>query len=105
MSLYSLNQMVALTLRAQPDTRECDTLLIRELWAGWFPECFYIDADGDKAMKLDAIFTLPTMDDIKRERRVIQNTDGKYQASNPAVRKLRQQKEIRMRKKYAGRVF
>lgn len=90
----SLKHKVEYTLEHHEQARNCDNILIAYFLSDWYPKYF-----RDTFFDMREIRNLPNLYDIIRYRKIIQNKDGLYKASEE-VRAKRFNKQIEVRKEF-----
>lgn len=84
-------------LRDHPEARNNDGTLIAHFINIHFSRFVQKDLDGAPAIKLANFRHLPPLETVRRCRQIIQNTNGEYLPTIPAVLKERRIKEKNMR--------
>lgn len=79
-----LKEKVEAILRDYPDTRNSDKKLVAEFWRCFNAESVATNEAGTW-VRLEDVFDLTSPESIGRNRRLIQNKEGKYQATDPVV--------------------
>jgi len=82
----NLKEQVYLILESEPETRNSDKLLTIRLWERFFPSIVKKASNGKSAIFLEDIFRLPSQDNIKRARAIIQNDQKEFQATDMFVK-------------------
>lgn len=82
----NLKEKVLYILEEEPDTRNNDKLLTIRIWEHFYPSIVKKSKDGRSAILLDDMFSLPSQDNIKRARAIIQNDEGKFKATDMFVK-------------------
>lgn len=76
--LKNLKKMVIHILNISSRSRNSDSILTLQIWHHYFPEAF-IEHAGDKYVNSRYIHTvLPSNDNIKRVRAIVQNVEKQY---------------------------
>jgi len=88
----SLKHKVEYTLKNHEQARNCDNVLIAYFLNDWYPKYF-----RDTFFDMRELKECPNVYDIIRYRKIIQNTDGLYKASEE-VREKRFNKQIDTRR-------
>lgn len=86
----ALKDMVRDSLRDDEQSRNSDIRLFNYLLVNRFGHFLFKDADGDYAIKLKALYDVPSQDNVKRARAVIQNGDHEYLPTTDDIRRKRQ---------------
>lgn len=86
----ALKDMVRSALRDDEQSRNSDIRLFNYLLVNRFGHFLFKDADGDYCIKLRALYEVPSQDNVKRARAVIQNGDHEYLPTTDAIRRKRQ---------------
>jgi hypothetical protein len=77
----SLKKKVLDVLSRYPEARDNDVKLCNALWYEYYNNFLRRNEDGDLYIRLKDMYEVPLQDDIIRLRRVIQNDEKKFQAS------------------------
>lgn len=86
--MHNLKQKISYCLEKHPQTRNSDILLMRAVWYEFNNSKIFKHNDRP-AVYLEDLMDLPTHDNIKRLRAVIQNVEHKFLPTDEAVRKQR----------------
>ena len=96
MKKVSLKTKVEDILKRYSEARDNDVKLCNALWFEYYNQFIRKNEDGDLYIRLKDMYEVPLQDDIIRFRRVIQNEEKKFQASQE-VKDGRFKKEIIVR--------
>ena len=80
-------------LEKYPETRDCDKVLTAK-YIELFHSELLLETSRGLSLPLINWTKLPPLDTILRNRRVIQNQEGKFLPSDPKIAKMRKQKEL-----------
>jgi hypothetical protein len=97
MKRNELKQQILHILRKIPETRDSDITLMIDLWKEFYPSYIKKNSTGDLAIFLPSLYKLPSQDNIKRIRAVIQNEEGILLPTSWIVAKKRKISEIEWR--------
>lgn len=78
-------------LQDMPESRNSDITLMIEIWKRYYSSSIKVNSDGQLGIFLDSLYSLPTQDNIKRVRAIIQNVEGRFL---PTEEKIRRQRRI-----------
>lgn len=81
--------MVVFCLREFEETRNSDITLLIKVWEEFYPQRIKTGKGGERGVWLRDLYDLPREEHVRRIRAVIQNEEGKYLPTDPAVRKQR----------------
>jgi hypothetical protein len=88
-----LKNQILNILREIPETRNSDITLSIELWKRYHPEYIKKNNTGELGIWLKDLYNLPSQDNVKRIRALVQNEEGKFLPTSWEVAKQRKIKE------------
>lgn len=88
--LDNLKSKILTCLSDYPDSRNSDILLTTLLWTRFYSKFLVKLDDGSIAIRLKNLEDVPSQDDIRRIRAMIQNTEKKFQPTIQSVINKRQ---------------
>lgn len=91
--LKTYKQRTAAVMKKYAATRNNDMSLYAHYLYTYFPGKIDEDANGDAFIRLKDLKEMPTMENIRRSRQIIQNDDRKYLPTDPEVARERGMKE------------
>jgi len=93
MHLKTYKEKVHHILKTHENARNHDGSLVAHYVNTFHHNLVIKDSDGDAAIKLRNLKSMPSIESIIRSRRLVQNDDGEFIPTIPAVIKARQIKE------------
>lgn len=98
--IKNLKKEVLFCLEKYPETRNSDIKLTNAIWIEFYAYRIR-KVDGEWVVRLIDLYELPTEDNVKRVRAVVQNEEHKYLPTSEEVRRKRKIKEEEWRR-YLG---
>ena len=86
----ALKSIVRDALRDDEQSRNSDIRLFNYILVNRFSHFLLKDSNGDYVIKLKSLYDVPSQDNIKRARAVIQNGDHEYLPTTDEIRRKRQ---------------
>lgn len=89
MAINTTKNQVLHCLMKYREARDSDITLLHKVWETYYAKYLKMGKDGEVGVYLKDMFNLPTHDNIKRLRAIIQNVEGRYLPTSLEVAKQR----------------
>lgn len=91
--MLKLKDQVEIILNDFPPTRDNDITLMIALWKKFYSAHIKVTSTNESGIYLKSLYTLPTQDNIKRIRALLQNDEHRFLPTDSRVRRKRRIKE------------
>ena len=91
--MLKLKDQVEITLKDYPESRNSDVTLTIALWKKFYSAHIKVTSTNEHGILLKSLYTLPSQDNVKRCRAMIQNDEHRLLPTDSRVRKTRRIKE------------